>query len=65
MNLFSLAMIQLRKERKPQTINNILDYAEAIRSFIDGHPVLSQRIDNNERITPQMKYKYKKQGIKL
>lgn len=73
MNLFNLAMIQLKKEGKPQTINNILEYAQSIRLFMDVYPCKSAHIENTKPISHQERYKarkrlnlfYKKQGIKL
>lgn len=35
MNLFDLAEIQLRKEKRKVNLNNVLDYAIRIRRFLD------------------------------
>lgn len=65
MNLFELAELKLITENKIYTLDDVIDYAIKIREWLDKHPCIGNRIMKNQAISPQLRYKYKKQGIKV
>jgi len=44
MNLFVLAELELKRERKSYTANDVIDYAIKIRKFMDIHRLTDDKI---------------------